>query len=173
MNFGFSAEQTQLREAARRFLDDRCPLTEVRRIMQTDAGYDQDLWRAIAELGWLGLTIPEQYGGSGLGWTDAIVVLEECGRSLFPAPLVSTLLAATAVIELGSDEQKQRWLPGIADGSIKGTLALFEEESTALDPDDDAAPRERRQRRHSTLRPQVLRNRSGSGRLLHRFLSMR
>ncbi len=134
MNFGFTEEQQQLRQAARRFLDERCPITEVRRIMQTDSGYDASLWREIADLGWLGLTIPEEYGGSGLSWIDAIVVLEESGRSLFPSPLISTLLASSVLEELGNEEQKRRWLPGIADGSIRGSIALFEADRDVLDP---------------------------------------
>jgi len=141
MNFGFTEEQQQLRQAARRFLDERCPITEVRRIMQTDSGYDETLWREIADLGWLGLTIPEEYGGSGLSWIDAIVVLEESGRSLFPSPLISTLLAGSVLEELGNEEQKRRWLPGIADGSIRGSVALFEADCDVLDPAAIASPR--------------------------------
>ena len=80
----------------------------------------------MAELGWVGLTLPEAYGGVGLGWVDLVVVLEEAGRTLFPSPLIATVLAATAIEAAGSEEQQSRWLSGIADGSQIGTLALLE-----------------------------------------------
>ena len=108
MDFGFSDEQDQLRREVRRLLDERCPLGEVRRIMQTPTGFCRELWRELAELGWLGLPIPESYGGAGLGWVDWVVLLEETGRSLFPSPLISNTLAATAILEGGSDEQRER-----------------------------------------------------------------
>ena len=126
VDFGFSEEQDQLRQEARRFLDERCPLSEVRRIMETPSGYSEELWREMAELGWLGLTLPEAHGGAGLGWVDLVILLEETGRSLYPSPLISNTLAATAILEVGSDEQKQRWLPGLVDGTRIGSLALLE-----------------------------------------------
>jgi alkylation response protein AidB-like acyl-CoA dehydrogenase len=126
MDFGFSEEQDLLRAEVRKFLDGRCGLPRVRKIMETGPGYDPDVWRELAELGWLGLTIPEAYGGAGLGWVDLVVLLQETGRSLFPSPLLSTTLAAAAVLENGSEEQKQRWLPSLADGTRIGTLALLE-----------------------------------------------
>ena len=126
MNFGFSEEQDLLRAEVRKFLDARCPLPQVRALLETDLGYSVELWAKLAELGWLGLTIPELHGGAGLGWVDLVVLLEETGRSLFPSPLVSTTLAAAAILDSGSAEQKARWLPGIADGSRIGTLALIE-----------------------------------------------
>jgi alkylation response protein AidB-like acyl-CoA dehydrogenase len=126
MNFGFTEEQELLRAEVRKLLDARCPLEQVRKLMATERGYSVHLWGSLAELGWLGLTIPEAYGGAGLGWVDFVVLLEETGRSLFPSPLVSTTLAAAAIQDLGTTEQKARWLPGIADGSRIGTLALVE-----------------------------------------------
>jgi alkylation response protein AidB-like acyl-CoA dehydrogenase len=126
MDFGFSEEQELLRAEVRKFLDARCPLERVRKIMETGPGYDPDVWRELAELGWLGLTIPEAYGGAGLGWVDLVVLLQETGRSLFPSPLIPTTLAAAAVLENGSEEQKQRWLPSLADGTRIGTLAFLE-----------------------------------------------
>ena len=126
MNFGFSEEQDLLRAEVRKLLDARCPIEKVRALMENEPGYSVELWSELAELGWLGLTIPEAHGGAGLGWIDFIVLLEETGRSLFPSPLVSTTLAAAAILVEGSDEQKARWLPGIADGSRIGTLALVE-----------------------------------------------
>jgi alkylation response protein AidB-like acyl-CoA dehydrogenase len=127
MNFGFTEEQELLRAEARKFLDEASPLELVRKLAETPEGFSRDVWKQIAELGWAGLTIPEPYGGAGLGWVDLIVLLEETGRSLFPAPLVSTTLAAAALLEAGDEAQKSRWLPGLADGSRIGTLALLEQ----------------------------------------------
>ena len=124
MNFGFTEEQDLLRTEVRKLLDARCSLPEVRKLMESQAGYSAGLWSELAELGWLGLTIPEAHGGAGLGWVDFVVLLEETGRSLFPSPLVSTTLAAAAILDSGSEEQRARWLPGIADGSRIGTLVL-------------------------------------------------
>ncbi len=124
MNFGFTDEQERLRESVRRFLDDRCPLNEVRRIAADRAGFSTELWSQIAALGWTGITIAEAHGGLGLGWVDLLPVLEECGRSLFPSPLISTTLAAACLNETGTAAQQARWLPAIADGSCIATLAL-------------------------------------------------
>ena len=126
MDFGFSEEQDLLRAEVRKLLDARCPLEQVRKLMATEPGYSVELWSELAELGWLGLTIPEAFGGAGLSWIDFVVLLEETGRSLFPSPLVSTTLAAAAILDSGSEEQKARWLPGLADGTRIGTLALLE-----------------------------------------------
>lgn len=127
MDFGFSEEQEMLRAQVRRFLEDQCPLPEVRAIAGKDEGYCRQLWGQMAELGWLGLTLPEEYGGVGLSWLDLVVVLEETGRSLFPSPLLSTTLAATAIDKLGTQAQRQQWLPGLVDGSSIGTLALLDD----------------------------------------------
>ncbi|HXZ84550.1 MAG TPA: acyl-CoA dehydrogenase family protein [Myxococcota bacterium] len=126
MDFGFSEEQDLLRAEVRKLLDARCPLAEVRKLMETASGYSAELWSELAQLGWLGLTIPEGFGGAGLGWVDLVVLLQETGRSLFPSPLLSTTLAAAAIVESGSEEQKRRWLPSLADGTRIGTLALLE-----------------------------------------------
>jgi alkylation response protein AidB-like acyl-CoA dehydrogenase len=126
MNFGFTEEQDLLRAEVRKFLDQRCPLEEVRRLMETPEGFSRELWKEAAELGWLGLTIPEAHGGSGLGWVDLVVLLEETGRTLFPSPLLSTTLAAAALREAGSEAQRARWLPSLADGSRIGTFAFLE-----------------------------------------------
>jgi alkylation response protein AidB-like acyl-CoA dehydrogenase len=128
MNFGFSEEQELLRQEVRKFLDGQCPIPEVRRIADTPDGYSKEQWKQLAELGWLGLVVPERHGGADLGWEELVVLLEETGRSLFPAPLISTTLAACAILESGSDSQKERWLPRIADGSCIGTLAVIEED---------------------------------------------
>ncbi|MAT95491.1 MAG: hypothetical protein CME59_23225 [Halioglobus sp.] len=128
MDFGFSEEQDLLRAQVRKFLEDQCPLEQVRQIAAGDEGYCPRLWGQLAELGWLGLTLPEEFGGLGLSWVDLVVILEETGRSLFPSPLLSTLLAATVIDQHGTAEQRQRWLPALIDGSSIATVALLDEQ---------------------------------------------
>jgi alkylation response protein AidB-like acyl-CoA dehydrogenase len=127
MNFGFTDEQQLLRAEVRKFLDQNAPLEEVRKIVEMPAGYEPNLWNRMGELGWIGLTMPEAHGGVGLDFVTLVVLLEETGRSLFPSPLLSTVLAAKAIEVRGSNEQQARWLPGLADGSQVGTFALLEE----------------------------------------------
>jgi alkylation response protein AidB-like acyl-CoA dehydrogenase len=130
MNFGFSDEQDLLRQEVRKFLDGQCPLDTVRDLSETPEGYSAEQWKQLGELGFLGLILPEEYGGAGLGWADLVVLLEETGRSLFPSPLLSTTLAGALILDAGSDAQKSRWLPGIANGSVVATVALLEESDT-------------------------------------------
>lgn len=132
MNFGFTEEQELLRAEVRKFLDQNCPIEEVRKLAETPEGFARHLWERMAELGWVGLTVAEEHGGVGLGWVDLVVVLEETGRSLFPSPLVSTVLAATALGRGGSDAQRAEWLPKLAAGRAIGTLAF--QEAARLDP---------------------------------------
>jgi len=127
LNFGFTQEQEELRSQLRRFLDERAPMGEVRRISETEEGFCRALWKEMAELGFLGLTIPEALGGSGLAWVDLVVLLEETGRSLLPSPLLSHTLASAALIQAGNEAQQQQWLPRLADGSSIGTLAFLED----------------------------------------------
>ena len=126
MNFGFTEEQTLLREQARRFLDDEASMSVVRELMHSDQGFSTAQWQQLANLGWLGLIIDPDHGGVGLNWVDLIVVLEEMGRSLYPSPFISTTLAASVLGDLGSDEQKKDWLPRMATGQQIATLALFD-----------------------------------------------
>ncbi len=133
MNFGFTEEQELLRAEVRKFLDQNAPLEEVRKIVEQEPGYSRPLWERMAELGWVGLTVPEAHGGVGLDFVTLVVVLEETGRSLFPSPLISTVLAAKAIEHLGNDAQRERWLPGLADGSTIGSFAVVED-SDWLDP---------------------------------------
>jgi alkylation response protein AidB-like acyl-CoA dehydrogenase len=127
MNFGFTEEQELLRAEVRKFLDQNASLEAVRKSVETEAGFDRSLWNRMAELGWIGLTLPEAYGGMGLDFETFLVLLEETGRSLFPSPLISTLLAARAIECFGSEAQQERWLPGLAAGTIIGSLAVLEE----------------------------------------------
>ncbi len=96
MDFGFSEEQEQLRRQVRRFADERCPMDRVRELMDSDDAFDKQMWASMAELGWLGLAVPEQAGGLGLNWEDVVVVAEELGRSLLPSPF----LAVTTLDEI-------------------------------------------------------------------------
>ena len=127
MNFDFSDDQKLLRDQARKFLSEKCTTKTVRRVFEGDAGYDRDLWKAIAEMGWLGTAIPEAHGGVGLGHLELCVIAEELGRALAPVPFSSTVyLFAEAVLAAGSEEQKQKYLPKIASGELIGTFARAE-----------------------------------------------
>jgi alkylation response protein AidB-like acyl-CoA dehydrogenase len=128
VNFAFSEEQEELRRSVRRFLDDKSPVTEVRRLMDTIEGYDPKVWAQMGnELGLQSLHIPEAYGGQGYSFVELVVVLEEMGRSLLCAPFFSTVcLAANAILNAGTEEQKSALLPGIASGETIATLAFTE-----------------------------------------------
>ncbi len=129
MNFAFSEEQEELRSSVRRFLEDKSPVSEVRRLMETTEGYDPSVWSQMAsQLGLHGLAIPEEFGGSGFGYVELVVVLEEMGRALLCAPYFSTVaLAANALLSSPDDGAKKDFLPGIASGSTVATLAFTED----------------------------------------------
>jgi alkylation response protein AidB-like acyl-CoA dehydrogenase len=127
VNFTFSDEQELLRETARKWLADRSPSSVVRALMETEGGFDQAMWRELADLGWLGMAIPENYGGAGFGFLEVVVLLEEMGRVLLPAPFFSTVVVAVpTLLAAGSDDQKAEHLPAIAAGSRRAALALTE-----------------------------------------------
>src|ERR1700730_5546364 len=127
MNFDFSDDQKQMRDAARKFLAEKCPPKAVRAVLDGKAPYDKELWKCLAEMGFLGVAIPEQFGGAGAGHLELCVIAEEMGRALARVPFSSTVyLAAEALMIAGSDAQKRKWLPKIASGEAIGTLALFE-----------------------------------------------
>jgi alkylation response protein AidB-like acyl-CoA dehydrogenase len=129
VNFAFSEEQEELRRSVRRFLDDKSPIPEVRRLMETTDGYDPAVWGQMGtQLGLQGLAIPEEYGGSGFTYVELIVVLEEMGRSLLCAPYFATIaLAANAILTSGDDAAKKELLPGVATGDTVATLAFTED----------------------------------------------
>jgi alkylation response protein AidB-like acyl-CoA dehydrogenase len=129
MNFAFSDEQEELRAAVRRFLSEKSPETEVRRLMDTTEGYDPAVWSQMADqLGLQSLTIPEEFGGSGFTYVELLVVLEEMGAALLCAPFFSSVaLAANALLSSGDDEAKKSYLPGIASGETIATLAITED----------------------------------------------
>lgn len=128
MNFAFSEEQEELRKSVRRFLDEKSPVTEVRRLMETSEGYDPAVWKQMGEqLGLQGLAIPEEFGGSGYGYVELGVVFEEMGRNLICAPFFSTVaLAANALLASGDAKEMKAYLPKIADGSMIATVAWTE-----------------------------------------------
>ncbi len=127
MNFDFSDDQKQLRDQARKFLAEKCPPKAVRAVLDGKAPYDKELWKGLAEMGFLGVAIPEDFGGAGAGHLELCVIAEEMGRANAPVPFSSTVyLAAEALLIAGSDAQKKKWLPAIASGEAIGTLALFE-----------------------------------------------
>src|SRR5205807_2939644 len=116
-----------VRDAARKFLAEKCPPKAVREVLDGKATYDKALWAGLAEMGFLGVAIPEEFGGAGAGHLELCVISEEMGRANAPVPFSSTVyLAAEALLIAGSDAQKQKWLPKIASGEAIGTLALFE-----------------------------------------------
>jgi len=131
VHFGFTDEQNMLRESVQRFLEQRCPISEVRKLRETESGYSEELWLEAAQLGFLGVTMPDKFGGLDLGWMDLIVILEEFGYGLFPSPFIANTLAATAILENGSEEQQAQYLPKLLDGSLKASVALLES-GTAL-----------------------------------------
>jgi acyl-CoA dehydrogenase len=127
MNFDFSEDQKQLRDQARRFLAEKSPPKAVRQVLEGKAPYDKELWKGFAELGFLGVAIPENYGGTGAGHLELAVIAEEIGRADAAIPVSSSIyMAAEAIMLAGSEAQKEKWLPKLASGEAIGTLALFE-----------------------------------------------
>ena len=126
MDFGFSEEQEMLRQSARGLLEKECPSAAVRRLMEDERGYDPELWRKMAGLGWTGLVIPEAYGGAGLSYVDLILVLEEMGRVILPSPFIWTAMVAESIKRSANETQKQALLPKIAAGELIATVAWME-----------------------------------------------
>lgn len=133
MEFDFSPDQKQLKEQSRRFLDDHCGRDAVRAVLDGPQSYDAGLWKGLAEQGYLGAAIPEAYGGLGAGYLELCVIAEELGRAVAPVPFASSIgLAAELLLRAGTEEQKQRYLPGLASGELVGTLALAEKPGKVL-----------------------------------------
>ena len=133
MDFSFTPDQTLLRNSARAFLDEHCKPATVRLLWDDPRGESESMWKEIAQLGWLGLSLPEAHGGSGLGMVETALLLEELGRAAYPGPYWPTMLAATAIAEAGTEAQKQRWLGAIAAGDARAAVTL-------LDADLDWSP---------------------------------
>src|ERR1700728_1102450 len=127
MNFDFSDDLKQLRDQARRFRTEQCPPAVVRRSLDGEQPYAAPLWQEIANMGWIGAAIPEQYGGAGLGYEGLCVLAEEIGGAVAPVPFAScAYLAAEAILLAGTEAQRQKYLPQLADGSLIGCFALAE-----------------------------------------------
>jgi alkylation response protein AidB-like acyl-CoA dehydrogenase len=127
LDLGLSEEQELLKNAARDFLEKECPEKHVREMEEDEKGYSPELWKQMAELGWQGLIIPDQHGGQGFTYLDLIILVEEFGRALVPGPFIPTQVGgAIALLEGGSDAQKQEYLPKIASGEHIWTLAFTE-----------------------------------------------
>lgn len=127
MNFEFSEDQNMLRDQARRFLDENCPPSVVRKVLDSDAEYDPTLWKKIIDMGWTAAVIPEELGGLGLSYLELCVIAEELGRAVAPVPFSSSVYLATeALLLAGSTEQKETWLPRLAAGEVIGTFAMAE-----------------------------------------------
>jgi alkylation response protein AidB-like acyl-CoA dehydrogenase len=126
MHFEFSDDQKALGEAARRYLEAKCSPDAVRAQMERSVPYDRTLWQGLAEMGYAGIAVPEEYGGLGLGYLELCVVSEQLGRVLAPVPFSSVLLATELLLEAGTPAQKSAWLPRLVRGEAIGTLAVAE-----------------------------------------------
>ena len=127
MNFEFSADQMQLKDIARKFLEKEEAVKRARNVLEGEDSYDENLWSQIIEMGFTATAIPEEYGGLGLGYLELCVIAEELGRSLAPTPFSSSVYLATEAILNGNDESaKETFLPGLASGEKIGSFAHSE-----------------------------------------------
>jgi alkylation response protein AidB-like acyl-CoA dehydrogenase len=149
VNFDFSDDQHAIKRTAREFLADRFKPERVRELAEaalqgdpsgaTLRGYDEEGWRELCELGWAGIFVGEEHGGQGLGIVELVILMEELGYALAPVPFLSNAAAGLALQVAGSDEQRARWLPGIATGEARGTVGLLRDGEARLVPDADSA----------------------------------
>ena len=124
MNFEFSADQMQLKDIARKFLEKEESVKRARNVLEGDASFDEDLWSQVIEMGFTATAIPEEYDGLGLGYLELCVIAEELGRSLAPTPFSSSVYRATeAILNFGDDSVKQAMLPAFASGEKIGAFA--------------------------------------------------
>ncbi len=130
MNLTFTEEQKMLKGTVRDFLTTECPKTRVRELEEDETGYSPELWKKMAELGWMGIIIPEEYGGLGLTFQDLTVLLEEMGWNIVPGPFLSTMVSTFPIFDAGTKEQKSEFLPGIVRGDSIFTTALLETSGT-------------------------------------------
>jgi 3-oxocholest-4-en-26-oyl-CoA dehydrogenase beta subunit len=128
MDLRFTETQEILKKMAHDFLTTECPKTLVRELEKSEKGYSPELWKKVAELGWMGLIIPEEYGGMGYTFQDLVVLLEEVGRNILPGPLIATIVSTFPILEAGTEEQKKEFLPKIAQGQLIVTPAFLESE---------------------------------------------
>jgi len=142
VDFALSADQQLLKNAARAFLDERCTSAVVRGLWDDPRGESEAMWKDMAQLGWLGLSLPEAYGGSALGMVETAIVLDEMGRAAYPGPYLPTALAAHAIAIAGTAAQKKHWLTAIATGGARATIA-FVDADLSWDPQATATRAEK------------------------------
>jgi alkylation response protein AidB-like acyl-CoA dehydrogenase len=135
MQFGLSESQQILKDTARKFFANECPMAQVRKLMETDTAYDAAFWQKLAEQGFTGIIYPEEHGGMGLGVVELILLMEEAGYALLPGPLFSTLIAGAVLHACGSEAQQQKHLAKICNGQARATVA-FLEATASWNPDD-------------------------------------
>jgi alkylation response protein AidB-like acyl-CoA dehydrogenase len=124
MDFDFNDEQREIKSTGREFLAARFKPEKVRELAESGSPYDDEIWAEMCELGWPGIAISEDYGGQGLGTVELVILQEELGYAIAPSPFVSNAYAGLAIQEAGSDEQRSRWLPGIASGTQRGAAVI-------------------------------------------------
>ncbi len=133
MNFSLTEEQESFRDATRKFLREQCHSTVIRDLEKSESGFSEALWKQMVELGWTGIIVPEQYGGSELGFLELGILLEEIGAAAFDSPFFANLMATLAILEGGSDKQKKQLVSAIASGESIISLAV-EELGVAYEP---------------------------------------
>jgi alkylation response protein AidB-like acyl-CoA dehydrogenase len=139
VNFDFSDDQQAIKRTAKELLAERFKMERVRELAE-EGRYDDAAWNELCELGWPGIFIGEEHGGQGLGTVELIILMEELGYALAPLPFLSNAAAGLVLDAAGSDEQKERWLPGIASGEARGTVGIVKDDGEAkLVPDADSA----------------------------------
>ena len=138
MNFDFSDDQQAIKRTAKDMLAERFKLERVRELAEAGE-YHDDAWKEMCELGWAGIFIDEDHGGQGLGIVELVILMEELGYALAPVPFLSNAAAGLALQFAGTDEQKERWLPGIASGEARGTVGMVRDGEARLVPDADSA----------------------------------
>jgi alkylation response protein AidB-like acyl-CoA dehydrogenase len=138
MNFDFTDDQQAIKRTARELLAERFKAEKVRELAEAGR-YDDETWKEVCELGWAGIFIGEEHGGQGLGSVELAILMEELGYALAPMPFLSNAAAGLMLQHGGSDEQKSRWLPGIASGEARGTVGLAGNGDARLVPDADGA----------------------------------
>src|SRR3954447_21971286 len=124
MPLAITEEHRELAAVARSFVDRHAALWSARQLLDSEDEPLPDLWKELATLGWLGLHLPEEVGGQGYGLAETAVVLEELGRTVTPGPVLPTVIASAVIAAEGDDALKQRWLPGLADGSTVGAIGF-------------------------------------------------
>jgi len=124
VEFGFSDEQREIKSTARDFLSSRFKPEKVRELAESRDPYDDALWKEMCELGWPGIALPEEHGGQGLGAVELVILQEELGYACAPSPMISNAYAGAVIAAAGSDEQRERWLPGIASGEQRGAAEM-------------------------------------------------